>query len=86
MLVFARLHVGHPVLVVEVPLHRLPDTSLKGFFRFPAEIITNLGGINRVASVVSRPIFNKGNLIFIRLAIVAFFSRPNRYRQDYFFA
>jgi hypothetical protein len=63
-----------PVLVIQVPLDGLADAGLKGFFRFPAELITNLGRINRIASIVSRPIFNKGDLILVRLAILAGFE------------
>ena len=73
-MVLTGLHMSDPVLVIEVPLNRLADAGLKGFFWFPAELITNLGRINRIASIVSWSIFNKGNLIFIRLAILTGFE------------
>ena len=74
MLVFARLHVGDPVLVVEVPLDRFTDTSLKGLFGFPAELFANLSRVNGVATIMPWAIFNKGNLFTIRLLILSRFE------------
>src|SRR4051794_11753389 len=46
-----------PRLVVAVPLHRCPDPSLEvGVLRHPAELSAQLGAVDRVATVVPRPV------------------------------
>ncbi len=53
ILVRPTLHVGHPLGVVQIPLHRLADAGLKGFGRFPAQLGFELACVNRVAAAVA---------------------------------
>ena len=62
-------HVGHPRLVIQIPLHRLPDTGLEGFSRLPAEFAFDLGGVDGVAAVMAGAIGDVGNLFLVRLAV-----------------
>src|ERR1700734_763786 len=45
-----------PPLVVEIPAHRLLNPALESFVRTPAELAFELGGVDRVAEIVPRPV------------------------------
>ncbi len=72
--VFTAGDVIYPVLVVQIPLHSLADTRLKGFLGFPAEFTFELTRINRIAAVVAGAILHEGNLRAVALAIGTWFE------------
>ncbi len=50
-----------PGLVIEIPLHGLPDAGLEGLGRFPAEFAFELTGVDGVASVVAGAVGDVGD-------------------------
>jgi hypothetical protein len=62
----ARRYVLHPVGIVEIPSDRLANAAFERFGRPPAKFSLDLAGIDRVASVVARPIGYEGDLVAIR--------------------
>src|SRR5580658_9440842 len=48
-----------PILVIQVPAHRLANTIFKFMRRFPAKLALDLAGVNRIAAIMAEAIFNK---------------------------
>ena len=67
----AARHVGDPILIVEIPLHRLADAGIEGFGRFPAEFSLEFAGVDGVAAVVAGAILDVGDLVGVGLAVGA---------------
>jgi hypothetical protein len=57
----AALHVGHPVLVGQVPLDGLADAGFEGLGRAPAEFALDLAGVDGVAAVVAGAVGDVGD-------------------------
>src|SRR5580704_13020402 len=55
------LHRHHPRLVVNIPLHRFPNSGLKRMCRHPAELVLDLRRVNRVTPVMTRTVFHVGD-------------------------
>ena len=53
---------GHPLGVVQVPLHRLADAALEGLGRFPAQLALDLARIDRVTPVMAGAVGDVGDL------------------------
>ena len=61
--------VFYPLLVVQLPLDCLANPGLKGFGRFPTQFTIDLGGIDRIAPVVTRAVGYIGDLFLVALSI-----------------
>src|SRR5580698_1461113 len=55
-----------PPLVVEIPAHRLLDPALEGFISTPAKLALELGGVDRIADIVARPVGHESDERFVR--------------------
>src|SRR5580704_17834640 len=55
-----------PPFVVEIPADRLLDAALESLERAPAEFALELGRVDGVAPVVSRPVGDEGDKGFVR--------------------
>ncbi|KAG1082634.1 hypothetical protein G6F40_015052 [Rhizopus arrhizus] len=49
-------HAVDPLLVAQVPVNGKGDALLEGVGRFPAEVVLQLGGVDRIAAVVPRTV------------------------------
>ena len=63
------LHVGHPLRVVQVPLHGLGNAGVEGFCRLPAQFTFDLVRIDGVAAVVAGAVGDVGDLFGVAAAI-----------------
>src|SRR5207245_4801237 len=59
-------HLIHPLLMLDVPLDRPSNPTLKALPRFPPQFAFDLARINGVSSVVSRTIFHESNQLTMR--------------------
>src|SRR6478736_6869082 len=59
-------HALHPRLVVEIPLDRLADPTLKRLARLPAEFGLDFARVDSVAAIVSRTIGNELDQVAMR--------------------
>ena len=60
-----------PIPIIEIPFDRLADTAVEGFGRGPAKLIADPAGIDRIPSIMPRPVGHKADLFCITLAIGA---------------
>ena len=67
----AGLHVGHPVGVVQVPLHGFADAGVKRLGGLPAQFAFNLAGVDGIAAVVAGAVFDVGDLAAVALPVGA---------------
>jgi len=58
LLILARGHSGHPVLVVEVPVDGLDDADFEGRLGIPAEVGLDLRRVDAVAAVVAETVLD----------------------------
>ena len=63
--------IGHPGLVVQIPLHGLADAGLEGLGRLPAQFALDLAGVDGVAAVVAGAVRDVGDLFLVGLAVGA---------------
>jgi len=63
--ILSRSHFVDPRLIVEIPMHRFLDASLKRFRRLPAEFALELVRIDGIAAIMSRSICHKGDLVAV---------------------
>ena len=56
-------HVGHPLLMGQIPFHSLSDPVLKGGLGFPGQLLFDLVGSNGVAPVMPLSVRYKGDEI-----------------------
>lgn len=61
----------NPILVVEVPLDGLADACLECLGWLPAKLTVDLGGIDRIAAIMTGSIGDVGDLLKIALSIGA---------------
>ncbi len=54
-----------PVLIVTIPEDRISKTGFKRMSWYPAQFSVNLGGIDCVAAIVAKPVFNVRNIAFV---------------------
>src|SRR6266705_1568412 len=54
-------NVLHPLLIIQIPAHRLTNALLELVGGHPAELTFNLGSIDRIPAVVAGAIFDKGD-------------------------
>src|SRR2546430_5828780 len=68
--VTAACHIAHPLLVFQIPLHRLADPTFKRFLRPPAQFPLNFCSVHGVTPVVPRTILDKCNKLAPRPSTV----------------
>src|SRR6185369_11198603 len=66
-------HALAPVVVVQIPIHRLGDAALEAFTLAPAELRLELAGLDCVTAIVAGAILHVGDQ---RLALCAISHRP----------
>src|SRR5580700_3341443 len=62
-----------PVLVIEIPAHGLLDSGLEIVPRAPAEFAFDLGGIDRIAAIVTGTVLHEGDEVAMPRAVMRIF-------------
>ena len=59
--IFPAHNASHPVSLREIPRNGLADAVFESRVRLPAELVADLARVKRVAPVVARAVFDKGD-------------------------
>ena len=71
LLIIPTRHVVHPLLVIQIPAHRLLDTLLKLKARLPAQLLLKLRRVDGVAHVVAQTVRHVGYQVHILTFLAA---------------